>query len=347
MMDFRSDTVTVPTEEMRQAMANAPVGDDVYEEDPTVRELEEKAAELLGKERALFVPTGTMANQIAVLVHTNPGDEVIVEQDAHIYYYELGALARLGGVQARTIKGIRGKMSLDQIREVIRPNDLHFPVTKLICIENTHNRAGGAVLSADETIAICNLAKEHSLAVHLDGARIFNAAIALDVSVKDLVAPVDSVMFCLSKGLAAPIGSILLGTEDFIKKARKWRKMLGGGMRQVGVIAACGLVGLNTMVDRMKDDHRMSKELATGLSKIPGISIDVEDVETNIVVIDVRKTGMTSAEFINKLRDRGIKATSFGPHQVRFVCHKDIEEHKIRQAIELVSQMLGEINGSF
>lgn len=341
-MDFRSDTLTKPTKKMRQQMAIASVGDDVYGEDPTVNQLEQLAANMLGKEKALFFPSGTMANQVAVLTHTTPGDEVIVESDAHIFYYELGGLARLGGVQARTISSQQGQMPLAQIEKAIRAKDLHFPTTKLICLENTHNRKGGAVLPLDYLDDVGHLAKKHQLKVHMDGARLFNAVVALGVSPKQVVKNVDSVMFSLSKGLAAPIGSLLLGSQEFIEEAKKWRKMLGGGMRQAGVVAACGIVALEEMVERLAEDHAHAKQLALALAKIPGLKIDLTSVQTNIVIVNVAGTRYTGKEFVSELANVGIKAALFDENDVRLVTHKDISSEDIKMTIKLVYKILEE-----
>ncbi|AVX19675.1 L-threonine aldolase [Carboxydocella sporoproducens DSM 16521] len=332
-IDLRSDTVTQPTEEMRQAMARAEVGDDVYGEDPTVRRLEEKAAELFGKEAALLVPSGTMGNQLAVLAHTQRGDEVIVEAEAHVFFYEVGGLGALAGVQTRTIRGEKGVLPAARVREAIRLSDIHFPRTALICLENTHNRAGGTVMGLQEMEAIGQIGKEYQIPIHLDGARIFNAATYLGLPVKVLTKDMDSVMFCLSKGLAAPIGSMLVGSAQFIARARRLRKMLGGGMRQAGIIAAAGMVALETMVERLAEDHRRARQLAEGLAAIPGLKVDLERVQTNIVVADIMATGLSPAVFLGKLKEQGVLAAAFGGNLVRFVTHKDIDDLDIDQAL--------------
>jgi len=332
-IDLRSDTVTQPTEEMRQAMARAEVGDDVYGEDPTVRRLEEQAAELFGKEGALLVPSGTMGNQLAVLAHTQRGDEVILEAEAHIFFYEVGGLGALAGVQTRTIRGEKGVLPAAKVREAIRLSDIHFPRTALICLENTHNRAGGTVMGLAEMEAIGQIGKEYQIPIHLDGARIFNASTYLGLPVRVLTKDMDSVMFCLSKGLAAPIGSMLVGSAQFIARARRLRKMLGGGMRQAGVIAAAGLVALETMVDRLAEDHRRARQLAEGLLAIPGLAVDLERVQTNIVVADIGATGLSPAVFLGKLKEQGVLASAFGGNLVRFVTHKDIDDLDIDNAL--------------
>lgn len=278
IIDLRSDTQTLPTEEMIQAMANAELGDDVGREDPTVRKLEELAASVVGKEAALFVPSGTMGNLIAMRVHTHPGEGVIVERDSHIYYYETGGLCTICGLTPFLIRGRYGAIDTDDLEEAIRPKNIHFPHTTLVCYENTHNRAGGTVISVEVSRKIYDAAKRRGLAVHLDGARIFNAAAFLAVDPKILTANADSVMFCLSKGLSAPVGSMLTGTETFIQEARHVRKMLGGGMRQAGVLAAAGIVALTKMRQRLHEDHETAALLARRLIEIPGISIDRSSV---------------------------------------------------------------------
>lgn len=333
MIDLRSDTVTQPTTAMRQAMAQAVVGDDVYGEDKTVTKLEETAAQMLGKEAGLFVTSGTQGNQVAILTHTKRGEEVIVEADAHVFYYEVGAMAALGGLQTRPIVGERGMMPLTAMEEAIRPQNIHFPETGLICLENTHNRAGGTVLPLSYMQSVKELADRNHIPVHLDGARLFNAVVASGISAKEYAATVDSVQFCLSKGLAAPVGSVLVGTAEFIEKARKWRKMLGGGMRQAGVIAAPGLIALTQMVDRLADDHVRAKRLAQGLANIRGIVVDVDRVETNIVIADVRDSGLTPDEFLATLSECGVLAAGFGGTLVRFVTHVDITDDHIDETI--------------
>ena len=283
VIDLRSDTITHPTPEMRKAMFEAEVGDDVYGEDPTVNRLEALAAEKMAKEAALFTTSGTQSNLIAVLTLTHHGDEVIMGDQAHMLWYEVGAAATLGGVILRTVPNDRGgRLSLDDIDRTIRGMDIHYPETKLLCIENTHNRCGGMVLEPDYTDYVCDLGHRRGLMVHLDGARIFNAAVALGVPASALAQNVDSVAVCLSKGLSAPLGSVLCGSKDFVERARKFRKMLGGGMRQAGVVAAAGIVALETMVDRLAEDHANARRLARGLADIKGMSLAQDDTPTNI-----------------------------------------------------------------
>lgn len=337
MIDLRSDTVTKPTEEMRKAMYTAEVGDDVYKEDPTVRKLEETAAEILGKEAALFVTSGTQGNQIAVLTHCRPGQELLLEQESHIFYYESGAVAALAGVQTRTIAGHRGAMDPDDVLDAIRTEDIHYPETGLICIENTHNRAGGAVIPVENMEAIYSIAQANKVPVHLDGARLFNAAAAADVDVKEFARNTDTVQICLSKGLGAPVGSIIAGRAEFINTARKWRKRLGGGMRQAGVIAAPGLIALTEMRERLGEDQSNASMLAEAIEAIPGMKL-ARQPETNIVVADVAGLNITSEIFVDRLREEGVLSGTFGPTFVRFVTHFDVSKDHIQRAVDAVAR---------
>lgn len=339
MIDLRSDTVTKPTPAMRAAMANAQVGDDVYGEDPTVVNLEETAAKLLGKEAALFVTSGTQGNQVAVLTHTHPGQEVIVEAQAHVYYYEVGAMASLAGVQVRAVPGERGQMHPDDVRKAIRDDNIHFPKTSLICLENTHNRSGGAVLPLSYMDEIQAIATERQIAVHLDGARLFHAAVATGHHIAEFAKRADSVQLCLSKGLSAPVGSLLLGTFEFIARARKWRKALGGGMRQAGVLAAPGLIALTQMVDRLKEDHDRAKRLAQALAQMPGIMINPDHVETNIVIADIHALSCTTEAFLADLAQEGVLASDFGSGLVRFVTHLGIADDDIDRTISVIHHL--------
>lgn len=338
-IDLRSDTVTQPTEEMRRAMAAAPVGDDVYGEDPTVRELEELGAHMVGKEAALFVPSGTMGNQVSILTHTRRGDEVIVDSNSHIFMYEVGAAAVLSGVQLRTVCGEQGYLSPSQIQLAIRDSDIHAPVSRLLCLENTHNRAGGTAVSPSAMSEMASVAHRHNMAVHLDGARIFNAAAALNVAATDIAKDCDSVMFCLSKGLAAPVGSLLAGSRDFVARARKNRKMLGGGMRQAGILAAAGIVALTKMVGRLVEDHENAKTLAKGLLEIPGLHLDLATVQTNIVVFDASGLGIGPDRFVASLAESGVLAVPFGT-RVRMVTHKDVSRDDVQRALSAVRAMV-------
>lgn len=340
MIDLRSDTVTKPTPEMRRAMAEAEVGDDVYGEDPTVNRLEELAAAMTGKEAGLFVTSGTQGNQVALMTHTRRGDEVILESEAHIFYYEAGAMAVLSGVQPRLVKGRMGILDPADIEAAIRPADLHFPRTSLICVENTHNRGGGTVTPPEVMKGIWEVARKHGLSVHVDGARIFNAAAALGVDVKELTKYADSVQICLSKGLSAPVGSVLVGPKDWIERARKYRKILGGGMRQAGVIAAAGIIALEKMVDRLAEDHANARLLAEGLAAVPGIFVDLATVQTNIVYVKVDGTGMEPDEFVARLKERGVLCGASVPNRVRFVTHKDVSRSDIEETIEIVRDVV-------
>lgn len=338
MIDLRSDTVTKPSEKMRAAMAAAEVGDDVYGEDPTVNRLQERAAELFDNEAALFVPSGTMGNQIAVKVHTKPGQEIIIEERGHILNYELGASAILAGVTIRPVKSADGSgmLTWPEISAVLSTDSIYdHTQTGLLCLENTHNLAGGRVMSSAFCAEICDNAHAVGLPVHMDGARIFNAATALNESVADLTRHCDSVQFCLSKGLGAPVGSILLGSKDFIDEARIWRKRLGGGMRQVGVLAAAGLIALDEGSRRLHEDHANAKRLAEGIVTIKGIEIDVETVETNIVIFDIAGTGKNAADIVAALRDKGVLAIGFGS-KIRLVTHLEITDHDIEYTIESI-----------
>lgn len=319
-------------------MAAAVVGDDVYGEDPTVKQLEETAAAILGKEAALFVPSGTMGNQIAVLTHTNRGDEVILDSEAHIYYYEVGGPALLAGVQLRPVTGLLSEEGPALLRQSLRPEDLHFPHTSLICLENTFNRGGGTILSPRVMEELYTIAQERDLRVHVDGARIFNAAVGLGVDVKDFSRSCDSIMFCLSKGLAAPVGSLLAGSREFIARARKYRKALGGGMRQAGVLAAAGLVALR-MAERLAEDHAHARRLAEGLAQLPGLRVDLAKVQTNIVVVEVAPA-KTAADLAGELTRRGIKCAAFGPATLRLVTHKDVSTGDIDYALQVAKEIL-------
>lgn len=339
-IDLRSDTVTQPTDEMRRAMAEAPVGDDVYGEDPTIRRLEELGASMIGKEAALFVPSGTMGNQVAILTHTQRGEEIIVDANSHIFMYEVAAAAVLSGVQVRTVDGIRGEIALADIEGAIRGEDIHSPITRLLCLENTHNRAGGTVVGPEVMDAMAGVAHARGVRVHLDGARIFNASAALGVPAARLCRDCDSVMFCLSKGLSAPVGSLLAGSSEFITRARKNRKMLGGGMRQAGILAAAGIVALSRMVERLSDDHANARRLAQGLAGIPGLSVDLGTVQTNIVVVDVSRTGKAPEAFAASLAAKGVLTVPFGARSIRMVTHKDIRVEDIDPAVQAVREMV-------
>lgn len=339
MIDLRSDTVTKPSEKMRKAMFEAEVGDDVYGEDPTVNKLEETAAEILGKEKALFVTSGTQGNQIAGLVHCKPGEEVILEAQAHIFLYEAAAMSAFAGVQIKTLAGERGAMKPGDVEASLRGNDIHEPETGLICLENTHNKAGGAVIPLGNMEEIYRIAKRHGVPVHLDGARLFNASIASGIPVKKFAKNTDTVQFCLSKGLGAPVGSIIAGSSEFILKARKWRKRLGGGLRQAGVLAAPGLIALQENVNRLEEDHENAKQLAEGLQNIGGIVLE-NKVETNIVIVNVENFYKTTEEFVNELKENGVLAGAFGPNVIRFVTNNSITNHDIDKVLLITKSIL-------
>lgn len=333
-VDLRSDTVTTPTPAMREAMYAADVGDDVYGEDPTVNRLQEMAAEKTGKEAGLFVPSGTMGNLAAVLAHCGRGDEAILGHLAHTFLFEAGGISALGGVHShQVLNQADGTLALEDIREAIRPDDVHAPVTRLICLENTHNRCGGVPLSVEYTRQVFELAHQNNLQVHLDGARLFNAAVAEGVSAKELAGPTDSVTFCLSKALCAPVGSVLCGSRDFVRRAHRVRKQLGGGMRQVGVLAAAGIVALETMVDRLSEDHARAKTLAARLKKLPGLTLDPGSPYTNMIFVsladDVPGNGR---QFAARLVELGVKVGVVGPRRFRLVTHYWIDDPALERA---------------
>lgn len=330
-IDLRSDTVTKPTEEMRHAMAQAEVGDDVYGEDPTVNRLQAMAAERFGKEAALFIPSGTMGNLAAILSHCGRGDEVILGNRSHTYLYEAGGVSALGGVHTYIVPNLSdGTISLEELRAAIRQDDAHFPPTRLICLENTHNRCGGSVLDKAYIDSVAELAQQHGLQLHMDGARIFNAAVALDTPVSSLLQNVDSLTFCLSKGLCAPVGSILVGDKAFITKAHRARKQLGGAMRQVGILAAAGIVALEKMVDRLAEDHRRAQDLAQFLGTIPGIALDWESPGSSMIFFHLTDKAPTKiTDLIPKFADHKIRISASAEARVRLVMHYWIDDSSI------------------
>lgn len=340
IIDLRSDTVTQPTEAMRDAMFHAVVGDDVYEEDPTVKALEEKGAALLGTEKALFCPSGTMSNLVALLTHLQPGNEFIIDYRSHIYQYEVGGCAALAGAIPHTARGDRGHLAVRNIEAAIREKNIHYPETKLVCLENTHNLAGGTVMPMQQLADVSACAREYGLKIHMDGARLFNAAAALSLPAKEITQYVDTVNICLSKGLAAPVGSLLCGTEAFITKARKKRKMVGGGMRQAGFLAAAGIIALEEMTGRLAEDHALAKKLAVALADIPGIILDPTQVETNIVKIDLAE-GISAREIVSRLKaDYGVLCGTAGRNSIRFVTHYQISAGDIDTAIHGIKDCL-------
>ncbi len=351
MIDLRSDTVTLPTPEMREAMYRAEVGDDVYGEDPTINRLQEMAAQRLGKEAALFVASGTMGNACAVLAHAGRGEAIIVGDQSHIYRYEGGGAPMLGGCPMKVIPTEPDGM-LDPRKVMLNiddGSDEHSAPTVLLCMENTHNRCGGSVLSVEQVETLCTLAHEHNMKTHMDGARVFNAAIALNIPISELVRSVDSVMFCLSKGLSAPVGSLLVGGRDFIKRAHRARKALGGGMRQAGILAAAGIVALECMVDRMAEDHENSKRLAYGLADFPQIDVAIERVVTNMVMFSVRNaaqealTEVETVQFLAKAQEHGVLMGTMGEGKIRAVTHHGIDTQDIQAALAGIRRALIEM----
>ena len=340
-IDLRSDTVTLPTPAMRRAIAEAELGDDVYGEDPTVNALESLAAARLGKQAAMLVTSGTMGNLCALLAHCARGEEVIVGDAAHIYHYEAGGASALGGVVFHTVPTApNGELPLEALADAVRdPENTHYAVTRLICLENTHNRRGGVVLTPAYMRSVQSFARERGLLVHLDGARVFNAAVALGVDVRELAQYADSVQFALSKGLAAPIGSLLVGDAEFIKRARRVRKQVGGSMRQAGIIAAAGIVALEQMVERLADDHRNARALAAGLAQLPTVAIDPRTTQSNIVVFALRDPRWTQAAFIDALAERGLLVSQIGQY-IRAVTHYGIEGEDIERVLEIVRVVL-------
>jgi len=337
-IDLRSDTVTLPSPQMREAMYRAELGDDVFGEDPTVNRLEQMAAERVGKEAALLVVSGTMGNLVSVLTHCGRGDEIILGDMAHTFLYEAGGTAALGGVHPRTVPNQPdGTLRLQDIEAAIRSDNVHFPRTRLICLENTHNRCSGAVLTPQYMTQVGSLARRRGLSLHLDGARIFNAAVALGVGVRALTRDADSVSFCLSKGLAAPVGSLVCGSKAFNAEARRTRKVLGGGMRQAGIIAAAGVVALTEMVDRLQEDHDNARRLAVGIVGIDGLSIDPARVQTNIVYFDLVRDKPHGEEFAREAARHGLRILSVGPNRLRAVTHYGISAEDIDQALSILA----------
>jgi threonine aldolase len=332
IIDLRSDTVTLPTPAMRQAIAEAELGDDVYREDPTVNRLEAMAAEKLGKEASLLTASGTMSNLVALLTHCQRGSEVLVGDEAHIFHYEVAGAAALGGLELRTVANDSfGRLRPEDVQEAIRLPDIHHPRTGLVCLENTHNRSGGAVLTEADMEAVAQVAHRWAIPIHLDGARIFNAAVALAVPAANLARQADSVAFSLCKGLACPVGSLLCGSNDFIERARKYRKMVGGGMRQAGIIAAAGIVALDSMIDRLQEDHDNAKLLAQGLAGLPSLRLDPASGQSNMVSLQVE--GVSALEFEGRLGQAGVLVTYMGGQRLRLVTHYGIERADIEEAV--------------
>ena len=339
MIDLRSDTVTRPTDAMRKAMASAPVGDDVFGEDPTINELQEFIADLFGKEAALYVPSGTMANQVSIAAHTQPGDEIICERGCHIFNYECGSPAMLSGVQLSPLDGIHGILTTEQVDEAIRSDDVHHAATKVVALENTHNRAGGVIQPLDSIKAISETARSRELKMHLDGARLMNAVVASGISAEEYGQYFDSMTLCFSKGLGAPVGSIVAGDGEFIQKAHKYRKAFGGGMRQAGIIAAGALYAMKNHVNRLQEDHANARRLAQGLSRIPGISIETEWVHTNIVIFTIDVPSMNASEFCRLLTKKDVHMLNISKSKVRAVTNLTVSGDDIDETLRQIDQL--------
>jgi len=336
LLDFRSDTVTKPTDEMRAAMAKAEVGDDVFGDDPTVNRLQRQVAEMLGKEAALFVASGTMSNLVAVRSHCRPGDELICEAGSHIYHYEQSGYVQICGVAPRLVPGTGGVMQVDQLRELIRPGDAHFPRTRLVCIENTHNRGGGRIQPYQLVEAICDWARGHGLRTHLDGARLFNAVVATGIEAPQWTRHFDTVSVCFSKGLAAPVGSVLAGPRELIDQAHRHRKVLGGGMRQAGILAAAALYAVEHHIDRLAEDHANARRLAEGIRQIDILRLVGEPIDTNLLFFSVDPSWGTAAEFAAELKKRGLLILATAPQTLRAVTHLGITEPDVARAVEIL-----------
>jgi threonine aldolase len=340
VIDLRSDTVTKPSPEMRRAMAEAEVGDDVFIEDPTINRLQERAAEVFKREAALFVPSGTMGNLTSIIAHTRPGQEVICEEAGHIYNYEMASMSAIAGVLPRVVQGEDGILNWSSVSKAIRPKIYYRPQTALISLENTHNMAGGTVYRTSVANEICEKAHEVGIPVHLDGARVFNAATYLGEDVAEMTKKFDSIQFCLSKGLGAPVGSMIVGSREFVERCRSIRKMLGGGMRQAGVLAAAGLVALEKGPKRLQEDHDNAQLLAGRLAKVRGIGLDPAKVQTNIVIYDLKKSGWSSGDFLEALSKRGVLAVPVDAQRVRMVTHLDVNESDVKKAADVVEEIL-------
>jgi len=342
VIDLRSDTVTKPTEEMRRAMADAEVGDDVYGEDPSINRLQERAADILGKEAGLFTASGTMSNLVAALTHCQRGDEIVMGDQAHMFWNESASASALAGAQIRLVPNDpQGRIDPADLEAAIRPKgNIHMPPTTLVCLENTHNRCSGGVLTPEDTKKVADVAHAAGAQVHLDGARIFNAAVALEVPPQALASDVDDVSFCLSKGLSCPVGSVLCGSQEFIDRARKWRKMVGGGMRQAGILAAAGLVALDNMIERLADDHANARRLAEGLANIDGLTVDPDSIYTNIVIFEVDESLATGSEVINALAREEVLVTYPGKQSLRMVTHRHIDGADVDEAVSRTAKVV-------
>ena len=345
VIDLRSDTVTKPTDAMRRAMAEAEVGDDVFGEDPSINLLQERSAELMGKEAGLLTSSGTMSNLISILAYCHRGDEIIMGDQAHMFWNESAGVSALAGAQTRLIPNdAQGKFEISDLEAAIRPpGNIHFPPTTVVCLENTHNRCSGGVLTSQDTRQVAEVAHAAGAKVHLDGARIFNAAVSLEVPASELTKDADDVSFCLSKGLSCPVGSVLCGSQEFIDEARRWRKMVGGGMRQAGVLAAAGLVALDTMIERLAEDHANARRLANGLAEVKGLALDPEGIQSNIVIFDVSPDLGPSARLIDSLGRHGVKVSSPGPQSIRMVTHREISGADVDEALDRVATAVQDI----
>ncbi|MCE5252155.1 low-specificity L-threonine aldolase [bacterium] len=337
MIDLRSDTVTKPTQAMREAMAHAEVGDDVLGDDPTVNALEKRTAEILGKEAAVYMPSGTMTNQVAIRAHTEAGDEVLMDVNAHVYFYEGGAPAALSGVMCRLLPGVRGIFTAGDVTAALRPKNYHFPPTRLVCVENTHNRGGGSIWPIGQIREVAEVARENGLRLHLDGARIWNASAAAGIPEREYAQYFDSVSVCFSKGLGAPVGSALTGSKEFIERARRFRKQFGGGMRQAGIIAAGALHALENHRARLVDDHANARLFAEGIQTIPGIELEMSHVETNIVAF--RVTSMPAADLVLKLKSAGVLVLANAVDRIRAVTHLDVTKEDVNEAVKVIQQI--------
>jgi len=340
LIDLRSDTVTKPTLEMREVMAQAEVGDDVFGEDPTVNQLQEHVAKLLGKEAGLFVPSGSMANQISIKAHTQPGDEIVCERGAHLYNYECGGPSFLSGVQVMPLEGKYGVITAEQIEPTIRPNNVHHPKTRLICLENTHNRGGGAIFPIDEIGKIQPLADQHGLRMHLDGARLWNASIATGIPLHEYAQYFDSVSVCFSKGLGAPVGSMITGTADFIRTAHRYRKLFGGGMRQAGVLAAAALHAVENHFNRLKEDHKHARLLAEAIDQIPGLDVDLNAVHTNIIFINIDPSLWNAGDLVDRLKQKNVLVLAESAQRIRVVTHLGITKAHMKEAIQIFKSVV-------
>jgi len=340
IINIRSDTQTLPTAKMREAIFNAQLGDDSYGEDPTVKQFEALAAEMMGMEAALLVLSGNMGNLVALMAHGNPGDEVILDQESHIFYYEVGGLANIAGLMPMPVASHAGMLDPQEVAAAIRPPNLHYPQPRLLCLENTHNRSGGRVIPLDLHRRLCEVAREHELAIHLDGARIFNAALAARVEVTDFTREIDSIQVCLTKGLGCPLGSFVAGSREFIERADRARKRLGGGMRQAGIIAAAGIYALQNHVERLAEDHRRASQLSERINELPLLSVDMQTVESNMVYIDHSATRFSSGEFARQLKAAGVIVSTRPPRHIRMCTNLDHDDRAIDEVLRRVAKLL-------